>query len=49
MINPKYTMTSAKRKEYEEWKDMMLAKIEELIEEDIMDVDMDATGHRKMG
>ena len=49
MINPKYTMTSAKRKEYEEWKDMMLAKMEELIEDDIMDVDMDTTGHRTIG
>ncbi|KAN0119929.1 Origin recognition complex, subunit 6 [Hyaloscypha variabilis] len=43
MIQGKYIVTSRKKKEYEEWRDMMLAKIDEMIEDGILDVGMDTT------
>jgi origin recognition complex subunit 6 len=43
MIQERFIMTPAKEKEYEEWRDMMLAKIDEMIEDGIMDVGMDTS------
>jgi origin recognition complex subunit 6 len=43
MINPKYIPTLVGKSEYEEWRDMMLAKIDEMIEDGVMDVGMDTT------
>ena len=43
MIQSKFVVTSTKKKEYEEWRDMMLAKIDEMIEDGILDVGMDTT------
>jgi origin recognition complex subunit 6 len=43
MIQGKYVVTSRKKKEYEEWRDMMLTKIDEMIEDGILDVGMDTT------
>ncbi|KAE9380553.1 hypothetical protein N431DRAFT_540155 [Stipitochalara longipes BDJ] len=43
MIQGKYVVTLTKKKEYEEWRDMMLAKIDEMIEDGILDVEMDTT------
>jgi origin recognition complex subunit 6 len=41
MIQEKYIMTPAKKKEYEEWRDMMLAGIDKMIEDGILDNGMD--------
>ncbi|KAH8789391.1 origin recognition complex, subunit 6 [Hyaloscypha sp. PMI_1271] len=41
MIQEKYIMTPAKKKEYEEWRDMMLAGIDKMIEDGILDDGMD--------
>jgi origin recognition complex subunit 6 len=43
MIQEKYIMTPAKKKAYEEWRDMMLAGIDKMIEESVLDVGMEST------